>query len=39
MAKHIGLVAYNAEGATLCYRTIAQSAQEYIPSPAAEGAM
>jgi aspartate racemase len=30
MAKHIGIVACSAEGAALCYRTIAQAAEEYM---------
>ena len=28
--KHIGIVACSAEGAALCYRTIAQTAQQYL---------
>ena len=28
--KHIGIVACSAEGAALCYRTIAQAAEEYV---------
>jgi aspartate racemase len=28
--KHIGIVACSAEGAALCYRTIAQSAERYV---------
>jgi aspartate racemase len=28
--KHIGIVACSAEGAALCYRTIAQSAEQYL---------
>ena len=30
MAKHIGIIACSAEGAALCYRTIAQAAEEYM---------
>jgi len=30
MAKHIGIVACSAEGAALCYRAIAQAAEEYM---------
>ena len=30
MMKHIGIVACSAEGAALCYRTIAQAAEHYL---------
>src|SRR5262245_58650386 len=30
MAKHVGIVACSAEGAALCYRTIAQVAEQYM---------